>query len=355
LGAHTIHPHRAKFGETAFDIVGESQPMKNLPSTHQKRIEIALPFVGTHPTFFFFIVLAVSFANLLSQRLVDWQDFFVGSEIGFSLLALLMPCVALFLYKRTYSLRQSIEQTIDLPTETIVLWFDKQTESVFRGFWTYPAAVLVGLAAIWTWTALGIPWFGVVRFIFLLFWGLFMFVAGSVGWIYGRLLPFLYRLSNLPVKGEPFEWPEKGFKKINDVYLQMFIPGVCLYAGIIAALWASGGDWVALNHPLGRLWIFPVAGAVVGFFLMSQYCIHRLMARSKQRRLDEIDRLLKETYQYWLADRATDKSKTVTELLNWRSSINQEREWPLNLQSNFAIVTGLLLPTIKSVVDLLPR
>ena len=112
---------------------------------------------------------------------------------------------------------------------------------------------------------------------------------------------------------------------------------------------------IAVYHPLGRLWVFPMAGAVIGFFLSFQYFIHRSILSSKKNRLDKIDLLLKETYELWLADRSVERAKTITELSNWRTNISQEKEWVLNLQSNLAVVSGLLLPTIKTIVDFFPR
>ncbi|MBI3912670.1 MAG: hypothetical protein HY327_00525, partial [Chloroflexi bacterium] len=263
-----------------------------------------LPFLATNPLPFFVVLFVLTIVNLIAQRLIDWQEYFVLTEIGFSVLALTMPWVAAFLYRKTLSLSPSLGSMIDLPSEDIARWFHTQVDFVFRNIYSYPVSVLFSLAAITTMLTLGIPWADIPRIIFIIFWGMFMLATGIVGWIYAGLLFFLYRLCDLNLKGAPFESLDKEFKNLNGVYLQIFLPGVFLYIGIVTALWASGGQWVVLELSLGRLWIFPIAGAVAGFFLASQYLIHRLMARSKEHRLDEIDKLVKETYGNWLADRS---------------------------------------------------
>jgi hypothetical protein len=328
---------------------------RDLNEDAKKGQEASNPSLATNPISFFLIIAATITINLLAQRLFDWREYFIYTEVGFSILALLMPWIAAFLYKRTCSLLRVVEQMIDLSTQEIDLWFQCQQDSIFHSFWSYPVSALFSLAGIMTLLFLGLPWSGVIGFIFLVFWGTFMLATGTVGWMYVGLLLFLYRLSNLRVKGAPFEWPEEEFENLNNAYLLMLLPGVLLYIGMVIVVWASGGEWVALYHPLGRLWIFPVAGAAVSFLLASQYFIHRLMAGSKQRRLGEIDRLLKETYESWLTERSVERAKMVTELMNWRTNVRHEQDWPLNLRSNFAIVSGLLLPTVKTIIDILPR
>lgn len=314
-----------------------------------------VPFWVTNPMLSFVIILALVVINLVAQRMYDWQEYFIYSELGFSILALLMPWIAAFLYGRVSSLFPVLERITDLPAEQIAAWFHQQVDFIFHNPWAYLASGLFSAAGIMTMLYFGLPWSESVGFIFIVFWGMFMLATGAVGWIYVGLLVFLHRLSTLKVKGAPFEWPNKEFSCLNSIYLQVFVPGVILYLGMVVALWASGGQWMVLYNPLGRLWIFPIAGAVVGFFMASQYYIHRLMVRSKERRIDEIDKLVKETYDQWLKDRSVDRAKMVTELTNWRSNVSQEHDWPLELKSNLAIVSGLLLPTIKTIVDLLPR
>jgi hypothetical protein len=331
---------------------------KNVRTSKGKSPEMAqenIPVLITRPWSSFVFMSILVTMNFVVQLLDNWRILFLYAQIGFSILALLMPWIAAFIYKKFQLLFSTLENMVDLPSEQIITWFGRQVNFIFGGSWIYIISIPFGVAGLLTMLYLGLPWSQFINFIFAVFWGAFMLATGIVGWIYLGLLFFLYRLSRLKIKGTPFEWPDKEFKDIGTTYIQIFMPGVILYVGIVLALWASGQQWMALAHPLGRLWTFPMAGAVIGFFLTSQYFIHRSMVSSKQSRLDAIDQLLKETYQCWFEDRSTEQAKTITELMTWRNYINTEREWPFNLQSNFAIVSGLLLPTIKTIIDFIPR
>jgi hypothetical protein len=314
-----------------------------------------IPVLITRPWVSFVFMLILVMLNFAVQLLDNRRILFLYAQIGFSILALLMPWIAAFIYKKFQLLFTTLENMVELPSGQIMTWFGRQLHFIFGGPWIYIIPILFAVAGLLTMLYLGLPWSQFIDFIFAVFWGAFMLETGIVGWIYLGLLVFLYRLSRLKIKGAPFEWPDREFKDISTTYIQIFMPGVILYVGIVLALWASGQQWMALYHPLGRLWTFPVAGAVIGFFLTSQYFIHRSMVSAKQSRLDAIDQLLKETYQCWFEDRSTEQAKTISELVTWRNHINVDREWPFNLQSNFAVVSGLLLPTIKTIIDFIPR
>ena len=326
--------------------------MKKISTKKQEKNAL---FLITNPILSFVIILILTIVNFASQLFQSWRNQYLYSQIGFSILALLMPWVAALLYRRIHLLFSTLDKMVDLPSEQIAIWFKHQVDFIFGGSWAYRISVPFSIAGVATMLYLGLPWSQSINFIFIIFWGAFMLSTGIVAWIYLGLLLFFYRFSFLRIKGTPFEWPDKEFKDMSSAYVQMFTPGVILYLGIVLALWASGQQWFALYHPLGRLWTFPMAGAVISFFLASQYFIHRSMISSKQSRLDEIDKLLKETYEMWLTDRSNERAKTITELINWRNSIKTEREWPFNLQSNFAVVSGLLLPTIKTILDFFPH
>ena len=177
----------------------------------------------------FVILLTISFINLFTQYLLDWQIQFVYAEVGFSILALLLTWIARFLYNQTNSLLAVFEKVVDLPSEQINIWFEKQIDFIFGSFWAYIISVPFGIAGIWTMAYLGLPWLPSVDFVFKIFWGIFMFVVGVIGWIYLGLLLFLFRFSRLKVKGAPFERLDDEYQDINNIYTKLFIPFSILF------------------------------------------------------------------------------------------------------------------------------
>jgi hypothetical protein len=109
---------------------------------------------------------------------------------------------------------------------------------------------------------------------------------------------------------------------------------------------------LVLEDPLSQLWIFPIAGVVISFFLAFQYAIHSMMVQSKQRRLDFMDQLLANKFEEWSSDPVSDKSKAVSDLIAWRDHIKEELDWPLDFRSMLLVISGLLLPTLKTIIDL---
>lgn len=310
--------------------------------------------IFSHPKTSFITVLAVVVANLLLQRLFDWWPAFVSSVLMFSVLALAMPIVAALLYRKTLSLAPPLLAIIDMPGEQTTLWFDKQLITVFGSVWVYVVSVMLAVTGSVTMHIAWIPWSGVVRVIFFVFSSVLFAATGAVAWSFLGLLIFLIRLGNLQIKGALFEWPEKEIRHLNRVFLEMFAAGVFLYFGAVVAVWLSpGGLFFLLEGPVSNLWVFPVAGMVIAFFLTYQYCIHRIMQRSKQRRLDELNEVLRNKFEDWRKNPSIEDAKVVTELMDWRHRISKELDWPLDFKSTLSILGGLLLPTIKTIADLI--
>jgi hypothetical protein len=314
----------------------------------------AIVLIFTRPIAFSIVILAIFAASLGTQWLYDWWESFTIVELLLGILAVSMPFVAAMLYRKMYSLLPAVKDIVDMPSEQVTEWFRQQTASIFGSKWTYLAIAFLCITGIASTDIVGIPWSGIVRVLFYLFSAIFFAMTAIVAWTYLGLLVFLLRLVNQEIKGAPFDWPEKQFAHLNQSYLDMFAVGVAIYIVAVVAVWSSpGGPSIALHNPLAQLWIFPVAGTVVGFFLSFQYLIHRIILRSKQHRLDKINQLLGHTFDAWMADLAPDKAKAVTELMSWRDRIREESDWPLDLRSTLTITSGLLLPAARTILDLI--
>ena len=309
-----------------------------------------------HPLIICIVMFTIFSINIISQWFYDWSPSFIICELLFGILGIAMPILAAWLYRRTYNLLQTVHNIVDMPNDQITTWFEKQLGELFGVRWPYLGLGLLTLAGIISTNVFGIPWSGIVGFFYYLFSALFFFVTGTVAWAYLNSLLILIRLEKLEIKGALFEWPENQFKYLNKSYLEMFAAGVAIYFTAVIAVWVSpGGSQIALNTTLGRLWIFPVAGFVVGFFFSFQYLIHRIILRSKHRRLDIINKLINNLFNTFVDAPSADKSKIISDLLNWRNQISKESDWPLEFKSSLTIVSGLLLPTIKTIIDLLSK
>jgi hypothetical protein len=212
------------------------------------------------------------------------------------------------------------------------------------------------IAGILTTDYFGLPLFGIARILFLALVGIFCGLAGIVGWYYYGALHLLHNVASKEVKAEPFTWPIQEFSDLHQRYIRIFAEGVLIYIGAVIAVWLSPeGGVIMLNTVLGQLWIFPLAGIVVFYFLSVEFLVHRLMAHCKYNRLKQIEVLMRTNFDRWLIAPVEDKSKIVDALRNWYNDIKEEFEWPWNLVAISTVVATLLLPTIKAILDLIEQ
>ncbi len=79
------------------------------------------------------------------------------------------------------------------------------------------------------------------------------------------------------------------------------------------------------------------------------------MANYKRDRLEQLQNLLESNFHSWLANSEEDKSKIIEALQDWYDRARKESDWPLNLPTGASVVFTILLPTLKSVWDLLSQ
>ncbi|MBD2019103.1 hypothetical protein H6F43_02750 [Leptolyngbya sp. FACHB-36] len=292
--------------------------------------------------------------NLTLQRLLSWHPSYIATELIFGLIAVFMPFVAAYLYNTFGSLSSTLKNFLDLPNDEFEQWFNTQTQLIFSSKWIYIVAVIFGSVGALTVSTLGFPWLGLAHTAFIIFSVNLFALTGAVTWNYFGVLVFLERLGNFEIKESVFEWHEKDLRQLNQTFLKLFIPGVFNYIGSVAAVWLIPGERrLTLYGSFGQFWIFPFAIAIITFFLAGQYLIHQLMAKSKQNRLEQLNKTLQGFYDKWSAAPSSDTAESITKLIEWRKHIQGELDWPLDFKTYFGVITGLLLPTVKSVLDLL--
>lgn len=313
-----------------------------------------LLLVYQYPIQCMLFVLSLFIATLLSILPIErWETMWFWTVVIYGTLAIILPWIASFIFRKSKSTIGSILDALDLSEDQALIWLSGQFTFIFGNRWAYVVGVVLSVAAVWSTEVLGHPWSGTARILLLALIAILFVFIGVVGWSYLGLLLFINNLKNLPVKGEPFNWPERSFRQLNSAYLQMFTAGAFIYLVSAMGVWLSpGGQALVLGNPITQLWIFPIALVVISFFLAFQYAIHRMMAQSKQHRLDHLNRLLTSQFEEWTANPVSDKGRAVSDLIAWQDHIKQEADWPLDFKSILLIISGLLLPTIKNLIDL---
>jgi hypothetical protein len=88
---------------------------------------------------------------------------------------------------------------------------------------------------------------------------------------------------------------------------------------------------------------------------MFHFRVHVMLKRCKLKAEAEISDLLDQAFQEWKTSRDAKQQETITKLIQWRDIIRNASEWPMRLQSVLATIATLLLPTIKTVVELVTK
>jgi hypothetical protein len=173
---------------------------------------------------------------------------------------------------------------------------------------------------------------------------------------YWALLRLLWQATAYEVRCTIFEWPQAAIRRMHRIYSRAFLIGAVLYLALILAVWLTpGGQEISKHTRLRQFWVLPPAACVIGFLLAYNWRLHWVLARCKATATEEIDASLTQVYEQWRRDSSRDSEARVSELIKWRDHLRQRHDWPTDLRGVAAIVTTLLLPTFKAVIDLLKR
>lgn len=311
---------------------------------------------------FFRTKLMISFVsvlialNLIGQRVFEWHPEYVNSELASSVLTIFMAGAASIIYQTFLSLFSTIEVIARFTRNESATWLNKQTQFIFSKRIAYAIMLILAVGGMITTDLAYVPWTGSVRVFYFSFTAVEFGIMGILGWSFLGLIIFLYRLSTLEIKFKPFSWLDKEFKHLHNSFLIIFGIGAVIYVNAVIAIWLTPGSVLFFQqNTIVQLWVFPLAGIVIAYFLAIEFLIHRMMARHKENALIHLNKLITKAYNEWEADKSLDRSKLVTELMGWKESIQKEREYPLNFLPILTIISGLLLPTVKTIIDILSQ
>ncbi len=307
----------------------------------------------SHPIWAFgiFIVLVLMVFSTQYFQNQLYIEYFAPVVAVLSILSLITPIVAFYLY-RTFL---SLQETVNLLTETNQNeWFVRQKMFTFG---LHPLSVitvtLIAIGGFFTnyYLVWGV-WSGVAQFFYFLHVIILFGILGMLGWAYFGILLFSYRLKYLDFDLEPFETKKYEFDKLNSSFLGIFSSGVILYLGAASAGWLSFGSYM-LEIPILRYWIFPFAIVVIGFFILIQYFLHQVMKKAKEIRVNKFSLLIRKHYREWENSQSNANSTIINDLLSWKEKIEKESEFPFDVITFASVVATVLLPVTKAIIDLL--
>lgn len=302
----------------------------------------------------FFIIVALVFATQYFQG--ELNPCFTPTVIAFSMLNLITPLVANYLYKTFLSLQMTVNTLTGLNQKK---WFSQQESFIFGvNTGSIVTALFLAVAGgIMNYGMVGCVWTGVAKF-FYFFHVIVLFGSlGILGWAYWGVLLFFHHLSNLKLNSQPFETKKDEFDKISTLFLGIFSTGAILYIVTITASWISPLiDYMEVF--MLQYFIFPSAIAIVCFFILVQHFLHEIMRQSKKNRVNKILSFIVKLYNKWEKSQLPNHRATINDLLSWKEKIEAEKDFPFGfltivfvLAVVFLPTIALFLPTIKTIVE----
>ncbi len=307
----------------------------------------------THPIWVF-VVLSIAVALVFTTQYFQnelYLEYFTPIVVILSAISLITPFIASYLYTTFLSL----QETINLLTETNQQkWFLKQKSFTFA---LHPLSVVAVISVtigglVTNYVLVWNVWTGAAKFFYFLHVSILFSCLGMLGWSYFGILLFSYRLKFLNLDLEPFETKKDEFNKLNSSFLGIFFTGLILYLGAASAGWLAFGSYM-LAIPILRYWVFPFAIVVIVFFILVQYFLHNLMKRAKENRENKISLLIRKHYREWEKSQSSTASTAINDLLTWKEKIEKEPEFPFDILTFFSIVATVLLPAVRTIIDLL--
>jgi len=300
------------------------------------------------------VLLLLVSANLIAQRLFHWSEDFIAFEALMAVLTLALPGIARSLVRWADALAEPIVQTFVIDAAAATGFVSRQLEALLPRWEPILIGVCLAGMGVVSGIVFGIPWSGWIGVLFYVWLVIFLFGYGAVAWEYGVLLRILWLATTHEARCTPFRWPKEPIRAIHRIYTHSLLVGVMLYALAISAVWLSpGGAEIARHTRLGPLWVFPPAAGIISYLITYNSRLHSVLARCKRTAAEEIEEALAKAYGDWRSAPARDGEARISDLLKWRDSIAQQPAWPMDLRGVAAMVTTLLLPTIKAVIDLM--
>ena len=298
------------------------------------------------------VILAIVVIGI--QYAVDWQPILLPHVMAISCIGVAIPYFAAYLNRQALLLDNIVNEITEGSDERKKGFLEDHRRRVFNDPIAFTLPIIFALVGLQTIVNLGIPWYGVAATAYNSLVFFVLTFVGGIGWLFFTLTLLLQRVSNLEISGEPFHWPIKHFKQLNRIYMKVFASGVFLYLGALLGVWLiPWGNFLLLNTSFSYLWVLPLAGVVTLYFVLCQYYIHLIMTHSKERRIEQIDKLLDSTFKAWIKMPSDDKASILSELINWRKLVGSEPDWPFNFQSSLAIIGSIFLPAIGTFVDIM--
>ncbi len=295
---------------------------------------------------------------------------FLGFDLGLVILSVGLPYVTRSVL-RSFEKLPGLIAAISPQGSSAEKWAPSNKWLGRVGLWISGLTLAV-FGAVTSWV-FGVPWSGAALAVSAFWLFLILFGYGILGYLYGLHVSVLWDLRRLEVRCQIFEWPRAEIQDLYRVYSGLLAWGAGLYVIAIVSVWSSPGVWLvdrfgmeeqpgSVLDELGAgspwlvlesAWVFPVGLMVIFFFLLFHLRCHKLLVQCREQAVRQLGRLASQELEVWSSENKPERLATIDRFLGWKEKIHGERVWPIDLRAAVAALTTVLIPTIKTLKDLL--
>jgi hypothetical protein len=175
------------------------------------------------------------------------------------------------------------------------------------------------------------------------------FFAGLGIWAVIVIIRFANEIADLKVKIAVFQNRQSGILSMGSLFLRMsFSIALANSMIVLTAVFSPfSGSWIVL------FWLAIAVLAVLAFFIIPQYGVHKIMAKEKEQRIEAFAGHLETAMEESLRNPDQANMQKLRQLFELQHHLTQMNEWPFNYNALWQLITALLIPILLAVVDIL--
>lgn len=173
------------------------------------------------------------------------------------------------------------------------------------------------------------------------------FFQGLGLWALYSIITLANQLANFKINVQLFAVGNDSVMALGNVFLRMSFAITIVYCLFILSDLVGG----LLNSGIIIFWNIVAAFAILCFFIMPQYRIHKLMVKEKHQRLKAFSSYLEKMVNESLHDPTREKLDHLKGLFELKDHLSKMHEWSFRTNAISQLITVLLIPLLLALFE----
>jgi hypothetical protein len=287
-------------------------------------------------------------------------DYFLGRGManshlflfGFTILFFTATCIATIYCTRSLTLfYPQLPTFVDEPGDTLRKWYQSKLRSAYEGILPLISGMVFA----------GFTLASIRDFIEELSQGndaLLYFrygycfagfaLTGISLWALVRVMTIPIGLARFKIKVSMYQFAGNGLQALGATYFRMSLSIIMSFVLILGIGYFSPFR----TNPVIVGWMVFGTLLILGFFIIPQINIHKIMVREKSMRLASFSRHFEAAMETALHDPSSENMNRLKELFELHQYLGNMHEWPFDTQTLWQLLTALLIPVVLALLEI---